>query len=66
MRIRTVVGCAGTADEWPIDELLAEFIATELGDLIESLGETGGYAAPRQRAGNRDSYAQIVLRLAGR
>ncbi|WP_193095353.1 maleylpyruvate isomerase N-terminal domain-containing protein [Brevibacterium sp. FME17] len=61
---------AGTGDEWPIDDELAEFMSTELSGLIVELGSTGGYAPPRadDHAGEGDqvSYAQRVLNISGR
>lgn len=61
---------AGTGAQWPIDEELAEYISTELGDLIMELGAAGGYAAPRAdaRTGQSDqpAHARRVLNISGR
>ena len=54
------IGC-----DWPIDEELAEFICSELGELIITLGAEGGYEPPRP-SDIADSYDQRVLRLSGR
>ncbi|UVI37823.1 maleylpyruvate isomerase N-terminal domain-containing protein [Brevibacterium spongiae] len=55
----------GTGHDWPIDDTLAEFISTELGELIIALGSEGGYKAPRL-SGKSTSHAQRVLLLSGR
>ncbi|TNM58101.1 maleylpyruvate isomerase N-terminal domain-containing protein [Brevibacterium sediminis] len=55
----------GTGHDWPIDESLAEFISTELGDLIIDLGPEGGYRPPRPIGGGV-THAQRVLLLSGR
>ena len=61
---------AGTGDEWPIDDELAEFISTELSGLIIELGANGGYAPPSAdaRAGEdaHPSHARRVLDISGR
>ena len=57
---------AGTGDEWPIDGELAEFMSTELEELILELGSTGGYAAPGPKPGTGASHAQRVLNVSGR
>lgn len=54
----------GTGDAWPIDDELAEFMSTELDELIIELGETGGYASPRHR--HSGSHAERVLAISGR
>ena len=56
---------AGTGDPWPVDEALAEFMATDLAALIVDLGDTGGYAPPRTDA-PAASAADRVLLLSGR
>lgn len=55
----------GTGHDWPIDESLAEFISTELGDLIIDLGPEGGYRPPRP-IGGAVTHAQRVLLLSDR
>ncbi|MGO2035570.1 MAG: maleylpyruvate isomerase family mycothiol-dependent enzyme [Brevibacterium sp.] len=50
---------------WPIDDTLAEFMSTQLSDLIVELGSTGGYAPPRTPAAQM-SHAQRVLQISGR
>lgn len=61
---------AGTGDEWPIGDELAEFMSTELSGLIIELGSTGGYAPPsadvRAGEGAHPSHAQRVLNISGR
>ncbi|MCF2588149.1 maleylpyruvate isomerase N-terminal domain-containing protein [Brevibacterium sp. UCMA 11752] len=57
---------AGTGDKWPIDDELAEYISTHLGELIADLGSAGGYAAPRPEPGAGASHAQRVLNVSGR
>ena len=61
---------AGTGDEWPIDDSLAEFMSAELSGLIVELGSTGGYAPPsaddHADEGAPVSYAQRVLNISGR
>lgn len=54
----------GTGDEWPIDDELAEFISTELGELIVELGSAGGYAAPR--SSTTETHPDRVLAISGR
>ncbi|MGW9003026.1 maleylpyruvate isomerase N-terminal domain-containing protein [Brevibacterium casei] len=55
----------GTGHAWPIEESLAEWIESELGDLIVSLGATGGYAPPREASASVTA-AERVLLLSGR
>lgn len=55
----------GTGDEWPIEDSLAEFIDTQLSELIVRLGSDGGYASARSRDG-AVSAAQRVLQVSGR
>ncbi|WP_137824094.1 maleylpyruvate isomerase N-terminal domain-containing protein [Brevibacterium sp. 2SA] len=55
----------GTGDRWPVDDALAEFMATDLAALIVELGDTGGYAPPRTDA-PAASAADRVLLLSGR
>ncbi|WP_166971720.1 maleylpyruvate isomerase N-terminal domain-containing protein [Brevibacterium atlanticum] len=55
----------GTGMPWPIDDELAEFISTELGDLIVELGSVGGYA-PARLGEPALSHAQRVLQISGR
>lgn len=54
----------GTGHDWAIDESLAEFISTELDDLIIALGAEGGYGPPRP-VSEGVTRAQRVL-LSGR
>ncbi|MBM6591967.1 maleylpyruvate isomerase N-terminal domain-containing protein [Brevibacterium sp. RIT 803] len=56
----------GTGDVWPIDDDLAEYISTHLGELIADLGSAGGYAAPRPEPDAGASHAQRVLNISGR
>lgn len=55
----------GTGTPWPIDDALAEFMSTELSDLIIRLGSSGGYAPPRH-PGSDTSHAERVLQISGR
>lgn len=50
---------------WPIDERLAEFISTQLTDLIIELGSSGGYAPPSPHQ-TTTSHAERVLQISGR
>ena len=56
----------GTGDAWPIGDELAEFMSTDLGDLIAELGSAGGYAAPGPEPSTQASHAQQILNVSGR
>lgn len=55
----------GTGTPWPIDDDLAEYMTTDLSELIVKLGAPGGYRPPTKRESS-GSHAERVLAISGR